>query len=379
MASLVPAFVAVALSAQQLSDPPAAMKIWMDAIRGDHEIALRNWHPQTNAVVPQTAVRRAKFPIIDVHKHVARPPDPLDPKDVREGVEIMDEVNVRAAVNLTGGWGEALEDNIDKLSEAHPGRFAVCTMINWETIDDPKFSEKAARGIEEAHQAGASCLKISKALGLYVKDRAGKFVAVDDPRLDPVWAKCGELGMPVMIHTADPVAFFRPWDEKNESYMSLLSRPDWYFGGEDYEGTLRFTHEELMRQRNNIVEGHPGTTFVGLHYGSMSHDLAAVAALLDHYPNLMVEMGARNWALGSVPNSGRKFALKYQDRILFGTDGTISAAQFREYIRVLETDDDLITFNRPRPWGPLHGIHLPDEVLAKIYNRNARKLFPSLK
>lgn len=110
----------------------------------------------------------------------------------------------------------------------------------------------------------------------------------------------------------------------------------------------------------------------------MSHDLGVVGELLDRNPNLAVEMGARNWALGSVPHSGRKFALKYQDRILFGNDGTIRAEQFREYIRVLETDDDLITFNRPRPWGPLHGVHLPDEVLRKIYHENAQKLFPFL-
>lgn len=377
-ALLLAALVARALSAQQLSAPPPGMKAWMEKMRGEHEIALHEWRPQTNAVVPMTNVRRAKFPIIDVHKHVARPIYPLEPEAVRQGVEIMDQVNVRAVVNLTGGWGEALEDNIDKLTKAHPGRFAVCTLINWETIDEPDFSEKAVRGIVEAHRAGARCLKISKALGLYVKDRERKFVAVDDPRLDPVWAKCGELGMPVMIHTADPIAFFRPWDEKNEAYMSLLNRPEWYFRGEDFEGTLRYTHEELMRQRNNIVERHPGTTFVGLHYASLSHDLAAVGALLDRYPNLMVEMGARNWALGSVPNSGRKFALQYQDRILFGTDGTIRATQFRGYIRVLETDDDLVTFNRPRAWGPLHGVHLPDHVLRKIYHKNAEKLFPSL-
>ncbi len=358
--------------------PPSKMKKWLEEMTAAHDIRLKDWQPESNAVVPVTKIQSAKYPIIDVHKHVARPIYPVDPQNIARGVRVMDQMNVQAVVNLTGGWGDQLRENVQNLSGKYPGRFIVCALMDWSKINEPDFSEQAAQSLEQAYQAGARCLKISKILGLYLKDSSGKFVPVNDLRLDPVWAKCGELKMPVLIHTADPIAFFRPWDSKNESYLSLIRRPEWYFNGKDFEGIPRYTHEELMRQRNAIVERHPKTQFVGLHYASLAHDLAAVGRLLDRYPNLTVEMGARNWALGSVPNSGRKFALRYQDRILFGTDGEIRGPQFAEYIRTLETDDDRITFRVPRPWGPIHGVNLPDEVLRKIYHDNAQKLFPFL-
>jgi predicted TIM-barrel fold metal-dependent hydrolase len=223
---------------------------------------------------------------------------------------------------------------------------------------------------------GARCLKITKVLGLYLKDRRNNFIPVNDPRMDAIWAKCGELGFPVLIHTADPIAFFRPWDAKNESYAALVQHPDWWFYGSDYTGAPRFTHEELMRQRDDIVARHRGTKFVLLHYASLSHDLAAVGRLLDRYPNVVVEMGARNWALGTSPNFGRKFAIRYQDRILFGTDGTVTDhSLYQQYFRTLETEDDFVANVLPRPWGPIYGIHLPDDVLRKIYRDNALALF----
>ncbi len=351
---------------------PPEMKEWAEKMKAEHDIRLRDWKPVPNAVVPVTDIKRAKFPIIDVHKHIG-----TDDESVADGLKVMDETNVKAVVHLTGSFGDRLRRTIDTLSK-HTGRFAVCTQIDWSTVNDPDFSAKAVRNLEQARDMGAKCLKLTKALGLYVKDKNGKFVAINDPRFDPVWDKCAELNFPVMIHVGDPVAFFRPWDETNEAYLSLLNHPEWYFHGKDYEGTERYSFEEIIRQRNDIVERHPKTTFVALHYASLSHDLAAVARLLDRYPNLMVEMGARNWALGTAPNSGRKFAIKYADRIMFGTDGGIRAEQFREYIRTLETDDDMINFRIPNPWGPIHGVHLPDDVLRKIYNENARKLFPSL-
>jgi predicted TIM-barrel fold metal-dependent hydrolase len=352
---------------------PPEMERWAEKMRAEHDIRLSEWKPVSNAVVPVTNVEQAKFPVIDVHKHIG-----TDGNSIAAGLAAMDATNVKAVVHLTGGFGARLQETIDNL-KSHAGRFAVCTQIDWSTIDDPDFSAKAVRNLEQARDMGAQCLKLTKVLGLYVKDKNKQFVAINDPRFDPLWAKCAELNFPVMIHVADPVAFFRSWDETNEAYVALLNHPEWYFHGKDYEGTERFSFEEIIRQRNDIVARHPKTTFVALHYASLSHDLGAVAKLLDRYPNLMVEMGARNWALGTAPNSGRKFAIQYADRILFGTDGGIRAEQFREYIRTLETDDDMISFRTPSPWGPIYGVHLPDDVLRKIYNENAKKLFPSLR
>lgn len=367
--------LAVAAGAQDRDADPERDK-WLEGLRSARSgLRLEEWRPESNFVVSKTAVPRAMFPAVDVHNHLVFEGDR---KTIAARVREMDAANVRTVVSLTGTRGEGLRRNIEELAERYPGRFIVCTQVDYRDIDDPAFLQRAARQLEKDYKVGARCLKILKELGLYLKDRSGRYVPVNDRRLDPVWAKAGEIGIPVMIHVGDPIAFFRPWDARNESYQGLLRRPQWWFYGEDHVGVKRFTHEELMTQRNEVVERHPKTTFVGLHYASLSHDLRAVGALLDRYPNLSVEMGARNWALGKVPHSGRKFAIKYQDRILFGTDAGVSAKMYETWFRTLETDDDLVT-SRSSPWAPIHGLSLPDEVLEKIYNGNAKKIFPSLR
>ena len=361
--------VVTAALAQQ-NDPK--FRQWMEQMRKEHQLPLHEWRPVSNAVTPATEVPRAKYPAIDIHTHVSRA---QDPEQVARVVKLMDAANVRTVVHVTGGFGEQLTKTMASLG-ANRERFIVCTTPDWGSINAPDFTQRAVKNLEDAKRAGARCLKVTKVLGLYLKDTSGKFIAVNDPRMDGVWAKCGELGFPVLIHTADPIAFFRPWDEKNETYSALWRQPDWWFYGNDYAGTPRLTHAELMRQRDDIVARHPRTKFVLLHYASLSHDLAAVGALLDRFPNAVVEMGARNWALGTMPNSGRKFAMKYQDRILFGTDGDVTNHDlYKQYFRTLETEDDHIANVLPRPWGPIHGVHLPDAVLRKIYRDNALALF----
>jgi uncharacterized protein len=345
----------------------------MEQQRAQHTLAVQDWRPVSNAVVPVTRAPRSKFPSVDVHAHVSKA---TDAAEVGRVLKVMDAANVRTVVHLTGGFGQRLKDTIESLGRNGKDRFVSCTQIDWSRIDSPTFSAEMVRSLEEARAAGARCLKITKVLGLMVKDKSGRFVAVNDSRLDPVWAKAGALNMPVMIHIADPIAFFRPWDEKNEAYSALAQHPDWWFYGRDHEGTQRFTHEELMKQRDDIVARHPQTKFVALHYASLSHDLAAVGRFLERFPNAMVEMGARNWALGAVPHSGRKFALKYQDRVMFGTDGSVDdPGLYEQYFRALETDDDRIATLLPRGWGPVYGLSLPDEVLRKIYAGNAERLF----
>ncbi|HET8547669.1 MAG TPA: amidohydrolase family protein, partial [Bryobacteraceae bacterium] len=254
---------------------------WTEKQRAKHTLAVQDWRPVSNAVVPVTRVPRSKFPSVDVHAHISRA---TDTAAIGRVLKVMDDANVRTVVHLTGGFGQRLKDTIESLRTHGKGRFITCTQIDWSRIDSPTFSTEAVRGLEEAHHAGARCLKITEVLGLVVKDSSGRFVAVNDPRLDAIWAKAGELKMPVMMHIADPIAFFRPWDEKNEAYSALAQHPDWWFYGEDHEGRARFRHEELMRQRDDVVARHPKTQFVALHYGSLSHDLAAVGRLLDRFP-----------------------------------------------------------------------------------------------
>jgi len=371
----VPA-LALILSAQaQRYGASEEFKAWVEKQRAQHaDLKLSEWNPQRDDVVGATRVPRAKFPAVDAHNHIAYQGNE---DAIRKAIAVMDAANVRTVVALTGGWGQTLAANVQHLQNQHPGRFVVCTQVDFDRIDEPDFPARQAQALEEARRLGAQCLKVTKDLGCYVKDKTGKYVAVNDPRMDPVWAKAGELAMPVFIHTADPIGFFKPWDARNETYPNLLRFPHWSFWGEDHLGIKRYTHEELMRQRNDIVARHSRTTFVALHYASMEHDLGALGALLDQYPNMMVEMGARSWTLPSKPNSGRKFAIKYQDRILFGTDAPIGQQMYEGYFRALESDDDLISKNRT--WGPTFGLHLPDEVLAKIYNGNARRVIASLR
>lgn len=332
--------------------------------RREDTLRLKDYQPKSMLKVAAHPVARARYPVVNLHAHL-RNADPA------KTIAAMDAMNVRTLVNLDGGWGDHLKEQIRRF-KPYPGRVIHFARVDWKTIDDPDFSEKAARQLEEGHKLGARGLKISKALGLYVRNKAGKLIAVNDPRLDSVWAKCGELGMPVAIHVADPDAFFQPIDRHNERYEQLKRRPEWGFTGKDYP-----SKETLLEQRNDIVARHPKTIFIGLHVANRPENLAEVAGWLDRYPNLHVEFGARLNEIGRQPYTSRKFFLKYQDRILYGTDGRQpDPAQYRRYFRYLETFDEYFGYagsNRSGRW-MIYGIGLPDEVLEKVYTRNAAKL-----
>ncbi len=210
-------------------------------------------------------------------------------------------------------------------------------------------------------------------LGLTAKDKSGKVIPVDDRRIDPIWAKCGELGIPVLIHVADPKAFFTPLDRFNERYDELGTHPNWSFYGSQFPSI-----DEIIVQRNNVIARHPKTIFIGAHVGNLAEDLGKVSKWLDQYPNLYVEIAARISELGRQPYTARKFLIKYQDRVLFGSDTPPSVEAYRVYYRFLETDDEYFD---PAPshhmqgrW-MIYGVYLPDQVLEKIYNKNALKIF----
>ncbi len=327
-------------------------------------LLLKDFTPRSMLRVPQNPVARARFAVIDFHGHLSR-------AEPQRTIRVMDACNVRMVVNFDGGSGPNLERQKERFGE-HPGRFVHFARLRWRTIDDEDFSAKAARQLEDDVRAGARGLKISKALGLYVRDRSGKLIAVNDPRLESVWAKCGELGIPVVIHTADPDAFFLPVDAENEQYGALVRKPAWSFHGRDFP-----SKDTLLAQRNDIIARHPRTTFVGLHMANRTENLAEVTALLEKHPNLHVEFGARVNELGRQPYTARKFFLQHQDRILFGLDrNPPSAYHYRVYFRFLETWDEHFDYDRRPGLGrwKIYGIGLPDGVLEKVYYRNALKL-----
>jgi predicted TIM-barrel fold metal-dependent hydrolase len=256
----------------------------------------------------------------------------------------------------------------------HPDRFTVFTEPDWSRIDEPGFGEAMAAQVRDAHARGARGLKILKALGLQVRDRSGRLVTVDDPRLDPMWRECGRLGVPVAIHTADPDAFFEPLDATNERWEELGRHPDWSFHGPGFP-----SKRALLDARNRVFERHPGTTFIALHVANHPEDLDDASAVLDRYPNVVVETGARQAELGRQPRRAREFFLRYQDRILFGTDQTPDEGMYRSWFRFLETADEHFDYwNAPGQgrWR-ISGLDLPREVLEKVYARNAERVIPA--
>lgn len=360
--------------------------------REGRDLALDRFRPQSQLVLPQETVRRAKFPVVDVHVH-CRLKMRQSPEVVDEFVRLMDAQNIAVCVSLDGGLGEKFEEHKQFLQQRYPNRFVIFANIDWigngtreepATWDchRPDFGRRMALALADAKERGAAGLKIHKMLGLYYRNPDGSYMAVDDPRWDPIWEACGELGLPVIIHTADPVAFFEPIDATNERWEELNRHPDWSFAGgppNNYDGP---GHDELLEARNRVIARHQKTTFIGAHVANYPENLAKVGEWLDAYPNLVVEIAARIAELGRQPRSARKFFLKYQDRIMFGTDGPRPAGRLHPHWRMLETDHEYFTYAEgqypPQGIWNIYGLDLPDEVLRKVYFENAERVIPGV-
>jgi predicted TIM-barrel fold metal-dependent hydrolase len=348
-------------------------------------LPLEQFQPKSMLHVPETHVPRCRFPLVDFHTHITMSTGPGKIKFDMEPagcLAVMDRKNIRAMVNLTGGYGDGLREAVARLSQPHPGRFVVFTEPAWTRASDPDYPKFQAAQIEDAHKAGARGLKILKTLGLFLRERGtNKLVRIDDPRFDPMWEAVGALKMPVAIHISDPEAFFLPIDRFNERWEELHAHPDWSFHGKDYP-----SDRELQEARRNVMRRHPHTQFVCLHTAN-SENLAYVSECLDSHPNMNVDIAARIGELGRQPRMSRKFFDKYQDRIVFGTDASSSPstpqqlfgdALYEIYYRFLETEDEYFDY-APAPVPPqgrwrIYGIGLPEPVLRKVYWENAARL-----
>ena len=330
-------------------------------------LKLLDWRPQSEMVVSRTEIIKPKFPVIDIHNHLGHL------ENLEAYLKEMDEAGIRIAISLDGhSAGDFYKEHLAAVNKVAKDRMLVFFAPDWYRIDEPGFGENEARRLEEAVKMGVRGLKVFKNLGLTVKDESGKIVPVDDPRLDPVWAKCGELGIPVMIHSSDPKAFFKPVDRFNERYDELGAHPRWSFYGDQYP-----SKEEILKQRNNMIARHPNTIFIGAHMANLPEELGRVAMWLEQYPNLYVDIDARISELGRQPYTARKFIIKYQDRVMFGSDTPPDAHAYRIYYRFLETDDEYIDpaegHHLQGRW-MIYGLYLPDEVLEKVYYKNAMKI-----
>ena len=364
-----------------------------DDARAD-ELLLRDHRPRPRLRVPATEVARPRLHAIDAHNHLGPTPfsGPWATGTAEALGAILDASGIAAIVDLDGGWGEALAREIARW-EPLGGRVAVFAGLDYGMwAQRPDFGAEEARRLRASVAAGARGLKVWKSLGLSARDATGRLVAVDDRRLDPLWASAGEIGVPVTIHVADPIAFFDPLDASNERYEELREHPDWHFwptrppGRPDLPGFPPF--DELIDGLEATVARHPATTFVGAHVGCAPEHLARVAAMLEACPNWHVDIAARIAELGRQPYSARGFIVRWADRVLFGTDAPPDPAWWRTYARFLETRDESFPYAPPEPgadpdapplpgsqgrWA-IHGLGLPDEVLRLVYAGNARRL-----
>jgi predicted TIM-barrel fold metal-dependent hydrolase len=342
-------------------------------------IDFEKYNPPSSLVVPEHKPMRAKFPFIDVHNHQGNMPT----QDLNYLLKQMDSLNMRIMNNLSGRGFRRVNNQFDindhqylvsaiaNINKTDPKRLLVFTNISFAEWDSPDWVQKTVNGLEEDVKAGAKGLKIYKNLGFSFKDKNGNFLKIDDPKLDAVWAKCGELKIPVLIHTADPKQFWQEPGYENERWLELIIT-------NRVRSATDPTWEELIAQQHNIFKKHPKTTFIAAHFGWFANDLGQLGKILDAYPNVNVEFGAIIAELGRQPRAAKAFFTKYQDRILFGKDSWVPA-EYQTYFRVLETEDEYFPYHKKyHAYWKMYGMGLSDDILKKIYYKNALRIIPGL-
>ena len=352
------------------------------------DILLSDYAPRTTLKVKNRHVLRAKYPVIDMHFHFLS--DFITEEDRRvlqpdSLVKTMDSLNIKMIV---GNDGNNIEELLKKYHDRYPKRFLNFTTLmthSWPYPDD--FLASRPEKLEELVKKGLSGVgEFPKELGIKIKDTSGKLINADDPRLDPLWDKAGELGVPIIWHVADPAAFFQPVNRYNERFKELSIHPEWSYADPSFP-----TRESLFKHRENVLKKHPNTTFILAHLGWCTNDLSYLGYLFDTYPNIYASFGATLSLIGRQPNTTRKFFIKYQDRIVFATDGGVLFGVdgwtiekfYQAHFDFLETDDDYIKYPlqgaiNQGDW-KIYGINLPDIVLQKIYYKNAEKILFSSK
>lgn len=330
---------------------------------------IEEYEPTSTLVVQEHKLTQAKFPFVDVHNHQFMMPIQNLDKLVGE----MDELNMKVMVNLSGFRGKYLQWALDNVNEKYSSRFILFLNIDFEELDDEGWPNNTLAIMEDAVKKGVKGLKVYKSLGLTDRDNNGQRIRVDDPRLDPIWSKCGELGIPVLIHTGEPSAFWSPKDKHNERWLELKQYPSRY---KDPRTNPSF--DSVMAEQHRMFRRHPETKFLNAHLGWYGNDLTRLSQLMDELPNMYTELGAVLAELGRQPVTAREWLIRYQDRVMMGKD-TYNKNEYHTYFRVLETSDEYFDYYRKRHahW-KMYGLNLPDSVLKKIYYKNALNVIPGI-
>ena len=338
---------------------------------GEPALSVEDYTPRSTLVVDANPVPRARFPVVDAHSHHW---PGFSARRLDEIAGEMDALNLAVLVNLSGGSGGALERCVDTVAGSrHPRRMVCFANLDFRGGVGPGFGARAAAQLERDVAAGAAGLKFFKNFGIDVRDRRGERVPVDDPELDPVFEAAGRLGIPVLMHVGEPQSFYEPVDRFNERWLELTLLPDRRLPADRYP-----SFETMMAERDRRFARHPDTTFIAAHMGWHANDLGRLGALLDRLPNVYAETGAILYELGRQPRTARAFFIEYQDRILFGKD-RYAPEEFPYYWRVFETADEYFDYyRRYHAFWQMYGLDLPDEVLRKVYYRNALDVIPAI-
>jgi len=340
-----------------------------DTSRQQKTLTIEEYEPKSTLLVPEHKLDRAKFPFIDIHSHHWNP----TPEEVDRLVKEMDTINLQVMVNLSGGTGDRLKRTVEVMKGRYPRRFVVFGNMDYSDINTPGFGERVAARLEQDVKNGAQGLKIFKDFGMELHYKGGERVHVDDPVFSPVFEKCADLGIPVLIHVAEPSAFFDPWDKYNERWLELKQFPQRARPPSKYP-----PFETLMTERNHLFAMHPRTKFIAAHLAFHGNDLARLGKLFDEHPNVYVDIAAVLAELGRQPYSAHDFLTKYQDRVLMGKD-IYEVNEYKWYFRCLETRDEYIEYYRKRhAFWRIYGFQLDDETLKKIYYKNALRLVPGI-
>ena len=344
------------------------------------DILLKDFNPVSMLRVPEHPKTAAKYPVIDIHTHwgpILFGPDYKERWDLNTIIPQLKACNIAQMFNLELLWDEPLKI-MEKDLEPSNGYIITCPSVDIRQCEDPGFDEMVKTHFEAYAKAGVKAIKLWKDMTLYFKDSSGKYLRLDDERYEPLWKYAGIYKLPIIIHIGDPHSLFTPVDEHNEYLDIMCGHPEWSYQGPEY-----WSFDDHMEMQENIIKNHPDTTFIIAHIGSCGEDLSKVEAMMDKYPNMYIDIAARLSELGRQPYTSRKFLIKFQDRIFFGTDyegGADPAMFYHPYFRFLETYDEYFDYMgapRSNDYGrwKIYGVGLTDEVLRKIYYENACKMF----
>jgi uncharacterized protein len=333
-------------------------------------LLLKDFRPRSIYRIPQTRVTKARFPVIDMHTHDYAKTD----QQLADWVRTMDAAGIEKAIILCQAHGEKFDEVIARYKK-YPGRFSVWCGFDYTGYDQPGFGPAAVAELERCYKAGAEGVGEmgDKGKGMFFTEPAAWGMHFDDPRMDALLRKCGELGMPVSIHVADPMWMYQPMDKYNDG---LMNAHQWRLDNQ----TNILSHAELLGTLERAVKKHPRTIFVACHLANCSYDLGQLGALLDKYPNLYADISARFAETAAIPRATARFYQKYQDRLVYGTDMGRAKSMYETTFRILETNDehfydwDLFTYH----W-PLHGFALKNSLLKKVYSENARHVLTKAK